>query len=77
MFSPLCIIEADGWGPNTPKWWKPTNWFEGNRYGAGSKPLLSPHSPSVSLCNYPIDWPVLIGGLIIADFSQSLSQQLS
>lgn len=59
-------------GTNSQKCWKPTNWFEGNRYSAGSKLLLSPCSPSVSLCNYPIDWPVLIAGLIIAGFSQSL-----
>lgn len=28
-------------GTNTPKWWKPTNWFEGNRYGAETPPFPS------------------------------------
>lgn len=75
MFSPLCITEADGLGPTLQSG---GNQLIGLReIDMVQKPLLSPHSPSVSLCNYPIDWPVLIAGLIIAAFSHSLSQQLS
>ena len=58
MFSPLCITEADGLGPTLQSG---GNQLIGLReIDMVQKPLLSPHSPSVSLCNYPIDWPVLI-----------------
>lgn len=71
------LYQRSRWrGTNTPKCWKPTNCFEGNRYSAGSKLLLPSHSPSFLLCNYLIDWSVLIAGLIIAALSQLALQQL-
>lgn len=77
MFSPLCITEADGWGPTLQSGGNQLIGLREIDMVPAANPSSPPHSPSVLLCNYPIDWLVLIAGLIIAGFSQLPSQQLS
>lgn len=77
MFSPLCITEADGWGPTLQSGGNQLIGLREIDMVPAANPSSPPHSPSVLLCNYPIDWLVLIAGLIIAGFRQLPSQQLS
>lgn len=77
MFSPLCITEADGWGPTLQSGGNQLIGLREIDMVPAPNPSSPPHSPSVLLCNYPIDWLVLIAGLIIAGFRQLPSQQLS